>query len=455
MSGQALAVGASTGAEAGEAVSSPGLRAFGLSEPEVRRLAGSIAPQGTDGAGWAERFARAAWTTLAEPGDAAAGALIAALGSAAAALELVIEQAGRPADRPRRGRRAADAGEALPGFAEPLPPGLSGAEIGDLDPAALRAGLARWTPRLSARAVVRSIEQASRLGIRCAMPGDPGWPGQLADLGPCAPLAMWLRGDPARVALMRRSAAIVGARACTRYGEHMAVELAVGLGDRRIAVVSGGAVGIDAAAHRAALASDALTVAVLAGGLDRPYPAEHDRLFARIASDGLLLSEVPCGVPPTRWRFLNRNRVIAALTGATVVVEAGRRSGTLNTAGHAAALGRPLGAVPGPVTSASSAGCHRLLREYDATCVTGVVDALELLGLADPLAGEEEAPHRLSAMQTRILDSLALRAPRTAGEVARLAGLSVAEALAGLGTLQLLGAVRAADDGRWVRLRVP
>ncbi len=157
------------------------------------------------------------------------------------------------------------------------------------------------------------------------------------------------------------------------------MEASAGLVDRGFAIVSGGAYGIDGMAHRAALASDGTTIAFLAGGIDRFYPLGHESLLTRIAQTGAVVSELPCGAAPTKWRFLQRNRLIAAASQATVVLEAGIRSGSLNTAGHAAALGRPLGAVPGPVTSPASAGCHRLLREFDAMCV---VDADQMAELA-------------------------------------------------------------------------
>ena len=166
-------------------------------------------------------------------------------------------------------------------------------------------------------------------------------------------------------------------------------------------IVSGGAYGIDGAAHRAALGVGGATVALLAGGVDRAYPQGHQQLLRTIAASGAVVSEVPCGTAPTKWRFLSRNRIIAALSDATVVIEAGWRSGSLNTAGHAAALGRPLGAVPGPVTSAASAGCHRLLREYDARCVTTAAEVRELWGDAGSapegrIAGDpEQTPIRL------------------------------------------------------------
>ena len=178
----------------------------------------------------------------------------------------------------------------------------------------------------------------------------------------------------------RRAVAVVGARACTVYGEHVAGDLAAGLGDRGWTVVSGGAYGIDAAAHRGSLAVDAPTVAVLACGVDVAYPAAHDGLLRSVRAMGVVVSELPPGARPTRRRFLDRNRVIAALGRGTVVVEAALRSGALNTAGHADELSRTVMAVPGPVTSAASAGCHELLRARGAALVTDAADVLDLVG---------------------------------------------------------------------------
>ena len=174
-----------------------------------------------------------------------------------------------------------------------------------------------------------------------------------------------------------------------------------------------------------------------------------------------MVSELPCGQPPTKWRFLQRNRLIAAASLATVVLEAGWRSGSLNTAGHAAALGRPLGAVPGPVTSAASAGCHRLIRDFDARCVTNADEMAELAPLDDAMLdvpGEEgtagtDNPHQgagnRDSQQTRVLDALAPRAARPVEEVARRSGLSVAEVQGVLGGLELEGTA-AEHDGGWV-----
>ena len=191
-------------------------------------------------------------------------------------------------------------------------------------------------------------------GCECSFPATTTGR-RLGDLEAHAPFALWVRGDPRRLAALDRSIALVGARAATGYGEHVTIEAASGLVDRGFAIVSGAAYGIDGAAHRAALASQGTTVAVLAGGLDRFYPSGHEQLLGRIADRGVVVAEVPPAPTPTKWRFLLRNRLIAALSGATVVVEAGWRSGSLNTAGHAATLGRPLGAVPGPGDAAPQA----------------------------------------------------------------------------------------------------
>jgi DNA processing protein len=237
----------------------------------------------------------------------------------------------------------------------------------------------------------------------------------------------------------------VGARAATGYGEHVAGELAADLARRGVVVVSGGAYGIDGTAHRAALGVGGTTIAVMAGGAERAYPAGHTSLLEEVAATGAVISEVPCGGAPTKWRFLSRNRLIAALTGATVVVEAGVRSGSLNTANHAATLGRPIGAVPGPITSPSSAGCHRLLREHEAQCVTGVGDVLELLDPAtlfepgDELAGRDASPRPRTDDTTRVRDALSTRSRREVAEVARRSGMSVADVETRLGLLLLAG----------------
>lgn len=238
----------------------------------------------------------------------------------------------------------------------------------------------RLAPRIDAAQTKRAIADAERHGMRVLIPGDAHWPSGIDALGDRAPVALWAKGDTELLTEpVWERLTVTGARASTGYGEHITTELVQSAVEEGHRVFSGGAYGIDGAAHRTALASGGPTVAVLAGGLDRLYPAGHTDLLTRISRQGLLLSEVPPGAAPTKWRFLQRGRLLAALSGAVVVTEAGYRSGTLHTAARAVELGRPVGAVPGPVTSATSAGCHRLLRDGLATVITGYDDVRELL----------------------------------------------------------------------------
>jgi DNA processing protein len=244
---------------------------------------------------------------------------------------------------------------------------------------------------------------------------------------------------------------VVGTRAATTYGERVAGDLAAGLAEHDVAVVSGGAYGIDGAAHRAALACDGITVAVLAGGLDIPYPAGHSALLHRIGQHGLVITEYPPGVRPARHRFLTRNRLVAAAAGAAVVVEAGLRSGAANTAAWARALGRVVAAVPGPVTSSASAGCHALLRN-GAELVTRADDIVELVGRIGELAIEEPHPTTaldgLSDADRQVYEALPGRGAATVDEIAVASGLAPEQVLAPLVILEVAGLARR-DDGRW------
>ena len=220
----------------------------------------------------------------------------------------------------------------------------------------------------------------TRLGIGVLIPGDRDWPVSVDDLGDSAPSVLWTQGAASILARPPSNlVTITGARAATSYGEHVAAETAGDLVQEERIIVAGGAYGIEGATHRAALAAGGDTIAVLAGGVDRPYPAGHSELLGRIADTGLVVSEMPPGAKPTRHRFLARGRLMAALSQATLVVEAGARSGALHTASHARLLGRGLGAVPGLVTSAASSGTNRLLRDQSARLVTGSGDVRQLL----------------------------------------------------------------------------
>jgi DNA processing protein len=308
------------------------------------------------------------------------------------------------------------------------------------------------------------LEMLARRGGRLITPDDDEWPSlALAAFDGAAvraksrpPLVLWALG-PARLdETAERAAAVVGTRASTAYGEQVAADLAAGLAERDVAVVSGGAYGIDGAAHRAALAADGITVAVLAGGLDVPYPTGHSALLHRIGQHGLLLTEYPPGIRPARHRFLTRNRLVAAVAGAAVVVEAGLRSGAANTAAWARALGRVVAAVPGPVTSSASAGCHALLRN-GAELVTRADDIVELVGRIGELAPEEPRPTTaldgLTGSERQVYEALPGRGTATIDEIAVASGLVPEQVLGPLAILEVTGLAER-HDGRWRIVRV-
>ncbi len=365
-----------------------------------------------------ERLARVALSRLVEPGSPALGEVVAREGAVQV-------------------RQALRAGRRLPGLSEALTRG-----------AAHRAG----GPEPE-----QDLQALMRVGGRVVCPGDDEWPQDRLDWPPesvaaAPPLLLYARG-PARLRqTVERSVAVVGARAATPYGTHVAGELALGLAEAGAAVVSGGAYGIDGAAHQGALAADgAPTIAVLACGVDIAYPRGHDRLLARIAESGLLLSEMPPGCAPMRQRFLVRNRLIAALSQGTVVVEAALRSGSLSTAARAEELSRPVMAVPGPVTSAASAGCHERLRA-GALCVTSAADVLEHLGVSgQDLAPVRPTPARardeLSQTVRQVLDAVPLRRPAGEASIARTAGVATMVVQQVLPPLQLAGLVERVEGG--------
>jgi DNA processing protein len=305
------------------------------------------------------------------------------------------------------------------------------------------------------------LELLARRGGRLITPDQDEWPtlaftafGSGAAVSKPqgrAPLVLWALG-PARLdETAERAAAVVGTRAATSYGEQVAADLAAGLAEHDVAVVSGGAYGIDGAAHRAALAADGVTVGVLAGGLDIPYPAGHSALLHRIGGDGLLVTEYPPGVRPARHRFLTRNRLVAAFAGAAVVVEAGLRSGAANTAAWARVLGRVVGAVPGPVTSSASTGCHALLRA-GAEVITRAEDIIEVVGRIGELAPDEPRPATgldgLGDEERRVYEALPGRGAATVDEIAVAAAVEPARILAPLAMLEVAGLAER-HDGRW------
>jgi DNA processing protein len=372
----------------------------------------------------AERRARAALSFLADPGDAVLGA---ALRSRTAA-EMLAAVTGSDA-----------AGDAvLTGIAED--------EV-------LSRALRRWRSRAGLVPSVARLAAWQDSGLRLVIPGDTEWPGQLDDLGDGRPLLLWLRGSADLRYACLRSVAIVGARAATGYGTHVGVQMAASLAERGITVVSGGAYGVDASAHRGALAADGLTVAVLAGGLSYGYPRGHADLFAAVAAQGVVVSECPPDQAPTRPGFLIRNRMIAALTRGTVVVEAALRSGALNTARHARELCRPVMAVPGPVTSDQSAGCHELIREYGAMCVTSASDVAEHLepagqdGSSGPRHGPAVPRDRLDPVARAVLEHVPVRGGRGPAGIAVRAGVDLDTALRTIGLLAAAGFVQRCEQG--------
>jgi DNA processing protein len=282
-------------------------------------------------------LARVAWATITEPGDTVAGHFVTEHG-AEGALQLLLTPGSSDVDD----------------------------DVADL--------AARATPHYSPAMIAQAIARTVRLGAVILTPEHPAWPARVDDLGDAAPFALWTLGDAA--ALTGDLVAVTGARAATGYGEHIARDLAAELVGGGRSTINGGAYGIDGASLRATLAAGGRPVSVIAGGLDRLYPAGHTDLLQRVATVGVLVSEVPLGTAPTRHRFQQRCRLIAALAGAVVIVEAGNRSGSLIVAAHANALGRSAYAVPGPITSAASDGCHRLIRSGEATILTSHADII-------------------------------------------------------------------------------
>lgn len=362
-----------------------------------------------------DRLARVALNRLGEPGDLRLTGLVAELGAVLVRDLLAQQRAeGLPADVALR--------------------------LADVEPEA-------------------ELEQAARRGLRFVVPGDEEWPAVLDDLHAVpglherggVPVGLWVRGS-VPLSELGRAVGVVGSRAATAYGESVAGELGAGCGFAQVPIVSGAAFGIDAAAHRGALAAGAPTVAVLACGADRAYPAAHRRLLDEIAESGAVVAEAAPGCSPLRIRFLARNRLIAALTRGTVVVEAALRSGALNTATWATRLNRPLMGVPGPVTSAPSAGVHELIRQGGTTLVTSAADVLELVGaagehLAEPRASPQTRRDALTARGRQVLDAVPVASRAPVDSIARVAGVGLLEVRAVLGRLHAAGLVDVAPTG--------
>jgi DNA processing protein len=406
-------------------------------------------------------FASVAWSCITEPGDEFAGFVRRQLG-AAASLSLLIN-----CQAPRRW--------AFELLADDL------ADVADERFVSLeqtiQESLDRWRPRLSLSKVLSLLDAAERMNIRLITNADKHWPIGLANLGLAEPAMLWLRGSAECLSTSTQSAALVGSRTATEYGFEATASLVQGLADAGVAIVSGGAFGIDAIAHRAALTVETPTIAVMAGGIDRLYPRSNESLLRAIIDQGAVISEVAPGTSPTKWRFLQRNRIIAAMSCATVVVEAGYRSGAINTANHAIALNLAVGAVPGSIFSATSAGCNRLIADRKAQVVTSAKDVLELIrnnsetlnfnesgfmahtsesleqnpasNLAGVSAAQSSVVSNLLPLDLRVYDAIGFSS-RTLDQICLSAGLTSNEALQALGSLTLLGLV-SSNQGSWER----
>lgn len=393
------------------------------------------------------RSAAMMWAKLAEPGDQAAGTIVSHLG-------------------------LVDSIEWLEGhFAGSHVLGLTALldDLGIDHPTQRKKmgeHLARWQVRWPWLDVDQELRAANLLGATVITRGDDLWPIALDDLMEQSPFCLWTLGNPNVLSFADHGVSVVGARAATAYGEHVTANIVGDLGTRGHPILSGGAYGIDAIAHRATLAAQGTTAAVMAGGIDQLYPSGNTALLREIiAQDGTIVSELAPGSVPSRVRFLRRNRLIAALTKVTVVVEAAWRSGTLSTANHAFELGRSVGAVPGPVTSSQSAGCHRLLKESAAQCVTDAQDIIELGGLKPPSGSNVNDPSAqqgtldlgnritdsLNPIEKLVFDTLSPRTLRTVDQIATNAGITMAEAMTAVGKLEARGIVERVGY-KWRRL---
>ena len=364
----------------------------------------------------ADRLARVALSRLTEPGEPKIASLVAQLGA-----QRLLDLLSDPAQHSPEARDVAS-------------------RLRGLDPG-------------------RDLEQAARLGLRYVVPGDEEWPSGVDDLaraelldqrgGP--PLGLWVKG-PTRLDGLGQSVAVVGSRSATTYGAAVAAEVASCLVRAGCPVVSGAAFGIDHAAHRGALAADGANVAVLACGADRAYPTAHRDLLDHLGRTGAVVAEVPPGCAPTRGRFLSRNRLIAALTVGTVVVEAATRSGALNTAAWATRLNRHVMAVPGPVTSAQSQGAHQLIRSGAANLVTYGEEVLEIVGgagahLASPPQARQRRRDRVTAREARVLDAVPVVRPAPVDSISATAGMALLDVQAALRSLDRHGLVELCDEG--------
>jgi DNA processing protein len=305
--------------------------------------------------------------------------------------------------------------------------------------------------RASVRDVVSAWQRHTSRGIKVLLAGRPSYPDRLAD-DPAAPLLLFCLGDPA-VLGAAHTVALVGTRAPTRYGIGVAAQFGADLSAAGVSVVSGLALGIDGAAHEGACGAGAPPVAVVAGGLDHPYPQRHERLWERVASSGVIVSESPAGVPTEKWRFPVRNRLLAALSDVVIVVESRHQGGSRHTVDAAIGRGIPVGAVPGSIRSATSEGTNALLADgaFPVCSVGDILVALSLAGasvglpqrVAGGRPGASVAPHGVDRL---VYDSLTAD-PSPLDELVRLTGIELGELCGSLERLAQAGLAR--DAGGW------
>ncbi len=414
-----------------QSVDKRGMKRFMVSDPQALRLIASFVSDGSE-TEIAEHFARATFALITEPGDRFAGALIAAL-SPEKVLELLVARSSSVEFSSRLS--AVDSLDEIE------------CRLGNFEELFADA-MQRWLPRLKLNEVVSCFEIAARVKARLLIPKSRFWPDRLNDLAEAAPHCLWYRSNLDELPTTSASISIVGSRNSTSYGDWVTSEIVADCSSRDLAIVSGGAYGIDATAHRSALANDQTTIAFLAGGIDRLYPSGNAAIFEKVIERGAVIAEQAPGASPTKWRFLQRNRLIAAMSSATVVVEAGQRSGALNTVTHALELGRSVGAVPGPITSQTSAGCNRIISEG---LVSSICSPMEAANLALGKAGWFQAElSGLWSYGTRALDAMTSHAlPES--QLASRAGLTTRELSIALRQLSLLGHVKQTDKG-WLKL---
>ncbi|HSF37122.1 MAG TPA: DNA-processing protein DprA [Nocardioides sp.] len=313
--------------------------------------------------------------------------------------------------------------------------------------------------RLAEVDAARQLDQAERCGIRFLVPGDAEWPTGLDLLDDAitvdgfggTPPGLWVKG-PMPLTELVTSVAVVGSRAASVYGVEMTRSVCAHLALSGVPVVSGGALGIDFEAHDATLSADGVTAAVLACGADRVYPAHNRPLLQHLAAELAVVSEQPPGSAPTRPRFLARNRLIAAMTRGTVVVEAALRSGALNTAGWAESLNRHVMCVPGPVTSYTSRGVNNFLREGRGTVVTHGAEVLELVGaagehLVEPPRGEDRPRDDLTPTERTVVEWVPVSEPAGVDSISRLCGLPLRTTEGALRRLRSKRFVQLTDEG--------